>query len=89
MKGYEPIVPAPSRVGWRKIDPRAILTCMKGAGGEVREKRCALIQAVVTPTMAAWVAEQARLQDRSVSDYLRRLVEEQMQRSEAFACIGE
>ncbi len=40
-----------------------------------REKRCALLQAVVTPSVAQWVNEQAHAEDRSVSDYLRRLIE--------------
>ncbi len=44
----------------------------------LREKRCALIQSVVTPTVAAWVSARAREQGRSVSDYLRRLVETEM-----------
>jgi hypothetical protein len=46
--------------------------------GRPREKRCALIQAVVTPTVAAWVLERARAEDRSVTDYLRRLIEMEM-----------
>ena len=45
-----------------------------------REKRCALLQAVVTPTVAQWVNKQARAEDRSVSDYLRRLIEAHRQR---------
>ena len=45
----------------------------------VREKRCALLQAVVTPSLAQWVNEQAHAEDRSVSDYLRRLIEAQRQ----------
>jgi hypothetical protein len=56
-----------------------------------REKRCALLQAVVTPTVAQWVNEQAQAEDRSVSDYLRRLIEahrHSLQRSEVAAPLG-
>jgi len=48
--------------------------------GPPREKRCALLQAVVTPSVAQWVNDQAHAEDRSVSDYLRRLIEAHKQR---------
>lgn len=48
---------------------------MRAVVAREREKRCALIQAMVTPTVAAWVTVRAEEEGRSVSDFLRRLVE--------------